>query len=52
MSIIGKSIYKIPKMWVFRDSNLNFTRRVFTWGLANDLHMCKKYEKTAKHNSI
>ena len=23
--------------------------RDFTWGLANDLHICKKYEIPAKH---
>ena len=34
---------------VFLVSNLNFTIRVFTCGLANDLHICKKYEKPAKH---
>ena len=37
---------------VFLDSNLNFTIRVFPWGLTNDLHVCKKYEKPAKHHSV
>ena len=46
MSINGKNIHQIG---VFLDSNLNFTIRVFTWGLANDLYICKKYEKPAKN---
>ena len=28
---------------------MNFTIRVFTWGLANDHDICKNYEKLAKH---
>ena len=41
------------KIGVFLDSNLSFTFRVFTWGLANDLHICKKkYEKPAKLISL
>ena len=28
---------------------MNFTIRGFTWDLANDLHICKEYEKPAKH---
>ena len=44
---------KIPEIGVVLDRNLNFTIRVFNLGLANDLHMCKKYDKPAKHiNSI
>ena len=39
----------INEIGFFLDSNLNFTIRVFTWGLTNDLHLCKKYEKPAKH---
>ena len=23
--------------------------RVFIWGLANDIHICKSYKKSAKH---
>ena len=46
MSINGKNIHEIR---IFLDSNLNFTIRLFTWGLAYDLHICKKYEKPAKH---
>ena len=46
MSINGKNIHKIG---VFLDSNLNFTIRVFTWDLVNDLHICKIYEKPAKY---
>ena len=42
MPINGKKIHKIV---VFLDSNVSFTIRVFTWGLANDLHICKNYEK-------
>ena len=45
MSINGKYIHEIG---VFLDSNLNFTIRVFTWGLANDLHIFKTNEKLAK----
>ena len=38
----------------FLDSNLSFTIRVFTWGLANDLYICIKnvYQKPAKHVSL
>ena len=42
MSINGKNIHEIG---VFLDSNLNFTIRVFTWGLTNDLDICKNYKK-------
>ena len=45
MSINGKKIHQIT---AFLDNNLNFTIRVFTWSLANDLHICKKYEKSAR----
>ena len=41
MSINGKKIYEIG---VFLDNNLNFTVRVFTWDLANDLHIWKNYK--------
>ena len=40
---------KIHDTGVFLYSNLNFTIRVFTWDLANDLHICKNYKKTTKH---
>ena len=43
MFINGKSIHGIG---VFLDRNLNFTIRVFIWGLANDLHICKNMKKT------
>ena len=42
MSINGKNINEIG---VFLDSNLNFTIRVFTWGLANHLYIYKNYKK-------
>ena len=42
MSIDGKNIHEIG---VFLDSNLNFTIRVFTWDLANDLCICKNHVK-------
>ena len=32
----------IPEIEVFLGSNLYFTVRVFTWGLANDDKMCRK----------
>ena len=38
MFITGKTTHGIG---VFLESNLNFTIRVFVWGLANDLHICK-----------
>ena len=37
---MGKNVHETG---VFLDSNLNFTIRVLTWGLANDL-IFKKYE--------
>ena len=43
MFINGKNIHEIG---VFLDSNLNFTIKVFIWGLANDLHICKNMKKT------
>ena len=39
MSINGK----YSEIGVFLDSNLSFTMTIFTWGLANDLHICKTY---------
>ena len=41
MSNKGKNIHEIG---VFLDDNLNFT-----WGLPNNLHICKKYEKPVEH---
>ena len=35
---------RYPELGFFLDNNLRFTTSVFTWGLANDLHICKKYE--------
>ena len=50
MSINGKKYFEIG---VFLDSNLSFTIRVFTLGLANDLHICKRrYEISAKHVTL
>ena len=46
MSVNGKNI---PEIGVFLDSNLNFTIRAFTWGLANGLHINRYYEKNTKH---
>ena len=46
MLINGKNIHEIG---VFLDSNLTFTIMVFIWGLADDLHICRKHEKPAKH---
>ena len=46
MSINGQNIHEIG---AFLDSNLNFTIKVFTWDLANDLQTCKNYEKPTKH---
>ena len=49
MSINGKNIHDIE---VVLDSNMNFTIRVYqiiTWGLANNLHIYKTYEKLAEH---
>ena len=39
MSIDGKNIHEISEIGDFFDRNLNFTIRVFTWGLANYLHI-------------
>ena len=39
-----KNIHEIPEIRVFLDSNLNFTVRVFAWGLASDLHICKNLQ--------
>ena len=46
MSINGKNIHVIG---VFIGNNLNFRIRDFTWGLANNRHICKNYEKPGKH---
>ena len=46
MSINGK---KHSEIGVFLDSNLSFTIRFFIWGVANDLHICKKYKIPAKN---
>ena len=42
---INKNINEKPEIEVFLGSNLNFTSRVFTWGLANDNNICKKKKK-------
>ena len=42
-------LHEISKIRVFFDSKLNFTITFFIWGLANDIHTCKKYyEKPTK----
>ena len=43
------NVKNILDIEVFLDSNKNFTIRVFTWGLANNLHIYKNYEKLAEH---
>ena len=43
--IKGKSFSETP----FPGSNLNFTIRVFTWGLANNHDICERYAKPAKN---
>ena len=48
MSVNGKNIHEILVIGVFVDSNLNFTIRIFTFGVTNDLQTCKKYAKPAK----
>ena len=40
---------KHSEIGVFIDSGLSFTIRIFTWGPENHCHICKKYEKPAKH---
>ena len=45
MLINGKNVHEIPEIEVFLDNNLNFTVKVFTWGLASDHDICKKYVK-------
>ena len=44
----GKYIQELSEIGVFLESNRNFAIRVFTWGLANYLHI-SNYEKAAKH---
>ena len=39
---IRKNVNEMHKIEVFLGSNLNFTLRVFTWGLANDGDIYKK----------
>ena len=39
---------KINETGVFLDNNLSFKIKVFISGLANDLHIHKKYEKSTK----
>ena len=45
MSINGKK----HEIGVFLDSNWSFTFRVFTCGLGNDRHICKKYVKNLQN---
>ena len=54
MGKMGKNLEKPSENGFFLDSNLSFTIRVFTWGLANDLYICIKnvYQKPAKHVSL
>ena len=49
---MGDNVYlwkKHSEIGVFLESNLIFTTRVGTLGLANDLTICKKLEKPAMH---
>ena len=49
LSISKKNVIEIHETEVCIDSNLNFTIRVLTWGIANDNHICKKkHDKLAK----
>ena len=45
---MGK-IHEVSESGTFLDRNLNFRIKVFTWSLANDLHICKKYKKVTEH---
>ena len=49
MSVNRKNIDKIG---VFLDTYLNFTIRIFAWDLVSNLHICKKFEKPAKHITL
>ena len=50
LSISKKNVIEIHDTEVCIDSNLSFTIRVLTWGIANDNHICKKkHDKLAKH---
>ena len=40
--LLIKNVDEIHEIEVFRGSNLNFTIRIFTWGLANDDNIYKK----------
>ena len=42
LSVDIKNVNEIPEIEVCLGSNLNFTIRVLTWGLANDDNICKK----------
>ena len=42
LSISKKNVIEIHDTEVCIDSNLSFTIRVLTWGIANDNHICKK----------
>ena len=42
MSINGKNIHKIPEIGSCFYGDVNLTIRVFTWGLAKDLHISKQ----------
>ena len=47
LSISKKNVIEIHETEVCIDSNLSFTIRVLTWGIANDNHICKK-----KHDKL
>ena len=40
--LIKKMLMKYLTLKFFLGSNLNFAFRVFTWGIANDVDICKK----------
>ena len=44
---LTKRYNEMPEIEVFLGSSLNFTTRVFTWSLANDLNLRQKYDKPA-----
>ena len=46
------NVNETTEIEVFLGSSLNFTIRVFNWGLANDHDICKKIDEPEKHYSV
>ena len=46
---MGKNIHGI---WVFLEGNLNFTMKVFIFGLANDLYVYKNMKNPQNYHFV